>query len=91
MVACSDQLSQDAPDSALRLMVILSDGEDNSSHLNRETTLLALVKAGVKIYMIGRGESAKRPRRAEAVRGSDWRKELFFREGTGSRKNHVGY
>jgi Ca-activated chloride channel family protein len=58
LVACSDQLSKDSS-VALRLMVILSDGEDNSSHVSRDATVLILVKAGVRVYSIGRGEAPR--------------------------------
>jgi Ca-activated chloride channel homolog len=58
MVACSDELARGAS-AALRLMIILSDGEDNSSRVNRDATALALVKEGVRVYSIGRGEAPR--------------------------------
>jgi VWFA-related protein len=74
MVACSNRMLKDAPEAALRLIVILSDGEDNSSHLNRDATERTLVMAGVKVYTIGRVEA---PRAAAALKQ--------FAEATGGR------
>lgn len=65
IVACSDQLSKHAPEDTLRLMVVLSDGEDNASRFNRDATVRTLVTAGVKVYTIGRAEG---PRAAAAMK-----------------------
>jgi VWFA-related protein len=55
MAACSDELSKAAPD-AFRLMLLLSDGGDDASHLTRDATIQILVKAQVRVFAIGRGE-----------------------------------
>jgi Ca-activated chloride channel homolog len=62
MVACSDDLSKGewskgAPD-ALRLMFVLSDGEDNASHLNRQAAERTLLKARIRVYSIGQTSGA---------------------------------
>ncbi len=51
-VKCANRLSQ-SQTTGTRVMFILSDGEDNASHINRDQTLNALVKAAAKIYVIG--------------------------------------
>ncbi len=53
MAACTNRLSRAGADTALRLMFVLSDGEDNSSHINREATERTLVSARVRVYSIG--------------------------------------
>jgi hypothetical protein len=49
---CANRLSQ-SQTTGTRVMFILSDGEDNASHINRDQTSNALVKAAAKIYVIG--------------------------------------
>jgi len=69
MVACAGELSKSAAASELRVMFILSDGDDNSSHVSREETLRTLVRTGIRVYAIGhRGapNPTEQPRRAIA-------------------------
>jgi VWFA-related protein len=52
VVASSDHLSKTATESELRVMFILSDGDDNASHVSGEEALQTLVGAGVRVYAI---------------------------------------
>jgi len=58
MVACTDELSKGGSDTVLRLMFVLSDGEDNASHMSREATERTLSSARVRVYSIGEEGSA---------------------------------
>jgi VWFA-related protein len=53
MVACTGHMSKGAPDAALHLMFVLSDGEDNASKVNREAAERSLISGRVRIYAIG--------------------------------------
>jgi Ca-activated chloride channel homolog len=70
MVACSDDLAKRAPD-ALRLMFILSDGEDNSSHVNRETAERTLVKDRIRVFAIGQESGANSTSQSRARGNKD--------------------
>jgi Ca-activated chloride channel homolog len=55
MVASSDSMSKPRNDSnpVLRVMFILSDGEDNSSHVTLDAAVQVALRAGIRIYWIG--------------------------------------
>ena len=53
VIACANQLAKDASPTDLRVMFILSDGDDNSSRHNREQALRSLLMAGARVYAIG--------------------------------------
>src|SRR5580698_1667668 len=55
---CASRMLKDAPDNNLRVMFILSDGEDNLSRVNRDAAVTTVLKAGMRVYAIGQyGES----------------------------------
>ena len=49
-----------AADSAPRVMFILSDGEDNASHVRREFAAQSLLNARIRVYVIGQGRPQRR-------------------------------
>jgi len=51
-IASANYMSKNAPNPGSRVMFILSDGEDNASVKNEEAAELALLKAGIKVYVI---------------------------------------
>jgi Ca-activated chloride channel homolog len=63
MVASSDSMSRSRRDSdpVLRVMFILSDGEDNASRVNRDTAVQAALKTGIRIYAIGETPDPDKP------------------------------
>jgi VWFA-related protein len=81
MVACSDELSKGAPD-VLRLIFILSDGEDNSSHVNRQAAERTLVTDRIRVYSVGQ-ESAPNP--IAQTKGSGDKNLKVFAELTGGK------
>jgi VWFA-related protein len=82
MIACSNSLADSASPSDLRVMFILSDGDDNASRHNREQALQSLVKSGIRVYAIGE-RNVEDPWPAVAVKGIDALKR--FAEKTGGK------
>ena len=82
MIACSNSLADSASPSDLRVMFILSDGDDNASRHNREQALQSLVKSGIRVYAIGE-RNAEDPWPAVAAKGIDALKR--FAEKTGGK------
>ena len=62
MTACAEQMDKTAgPDnSALPLMFVFSDGEDNSSRITREQTATEVLKSRSRIYAFWSGQSGGR-------------------------------
>jgi VWFA-related protein len=58
MVACSDEVSKTAARPELRVMFILSDGDDNSSHVSRDELQRTLPRAEMRVYAIGQKDTA---------------------------------
>jgi VWFA-related protein len=52
-ITSANYMSKNTPDPGPRVMFILSDGEDNASVKTEEAAELALLKAGIKVYVIG--------------------------------------
>jgi len=50
---CANHLVKAAPGGGVRVMFILSDGEDNASNVSQDATASALVRAGVRAYGLG--------------------------------------
>ena len=53
VTAGANHMSESSPDKSLRLMLILSDGDDDSSRLYQDAAISALLKAGIRVYAIG--------------------------------------
>lgn len=81
MVACSDALVKAAPGPGLRVMFIFSDGDDNSSHVNKDGTVSTLLKAGMRVYSIGHKDAVPSP----TVTGNGGTVLRQFAEKTGGR------
>jgi VWFA-related protein len=58
-VSAANHLAQ-AADFAPRVMFILSDGEDNSSHVKRDFAEQTLLNARIRVYVIGQGKPYRR-------------------------------
>jgi VWFA-related protein len=52
-ITSANYMSKNAPSPGPRVMFIFSDGEDNASVKTEEAAELALLKAGIKVYVIG--------------------------------------
>ena len=50
MASCSDRIRKTEPDSSVRAMFVFSDGEDNTSHINREEVADLAINARMRIY-----------------------------------------
>jgi Ca-activated chloride channel homolog len=89
VVACADGISKnedarndeekDSSYAPLRLMFILSDGEDNSSHVTLDAAIQAALRAGIRIYAIG--ESPDPNRAHNTARATSTLKEFAQRTG----------
>lgn len=88
VIASADGLSKkedaktedkDSSHPALRLMFILSDGEDNASHLTLDAAVQAVLRASVRIYAIGESPDPNRPH--NTARATSALKELAQRTG----------
>jgi len=55
--ACSERLQTDLTQPARRVLVVLSDGEDNLSYVNRDEAIAAAQKAGAVIFVINTREN----------------------------------
>lgn len=53
VVSSANRMSKAAPSPSLSLMFILSDGQDNSSRASQDEALSALLKAGIRVYVMG--------------------------------------
>lgn len=86
MVACSDHMSENdaimGVRDALRVMFILSDGEDNSSRMTREGAERTLVAERIRVYSIGQKDVAN-PHAAQTAKASKTLKQ--FAEATGGK------
>jgi len=86
MVACSDHLSKkdsttDVRDT-MRVMFVLSDGEDNTSRISRERVERKLVAEHIRVYSIGQQDVTNRSP-AQAAKTTKTLKQ--FAEATGGR------
>ncbi len=80
VVSSADHMSRSASGPGLRVMFILSDGDDNFSRLNLNAAVLALLKAGIRVYVIG---GTPDDARLNGGRAGDALKQ--FAESTGGR------
>lgn len=53
MVTCADRMWKSAPGLGLHTVFIFSDGQDNASHTNRDSTVSALLRSGLRVYAVG--------------------------------------
>jgi Ca-activated chloride channel family protein len=83
VVASVDPMSKIAPDQGRRVMFILSDGEDNSSHMSQEAALSALLQAGIRVYVIGQKNADANVSSRQIDRDANTLKE--FAQGTGGK------
>jgi Ca-activated chloride channel family protein len=81
MVASARQMSaaKTAPTSVLRVMFILSDGEDNASRVTRDAAVQAVMQAGIRIYAIGETPDPDKPH--NTARATSALKEFALRTG----------
>lgn len=56
-VACNKRMQADPTHPARRVLVILSDGGDTQSHVNRDEAIAAAQKAGAVIFVVGTSEN----------------------------------
>jgi VWFA-related protein len=82
VVSVADDLAKDEPEPCLRVIFLLSDGDDNSSQMSKDAAIFALVKARVRVYTIGQGLNAN-PAPGEASKANATMKD--FAERTGGR------
>jgi len=54
--ACKDRMEADATQPARRVLVVLSDGGDNLSHVNHDEAITAALRAGAVIFVVSTGE-----------------------------------
>jgi Ca-activated chloride channel homolog len=80
MIACSDSMSKSASKSDLQVMFVLSDGDDNASHLSREEVLRTLVRDGIRVYAIAQ-ENAADPSQRAAAKGTEALKQCAEKTG----------
>lgn len=50
--ACDERMKEDSPGDALRVIVLLSDGDDNHSHSNLKQAIASAQRAGVVIFAV---------------------------------------
>jgi Ca-activated chloride channel family protein len=83
IVASADRMSmsKNDPDPVLRIMFILSDGEDNASFSTRDAAVQAALKAGMKIYSLGQKNPDPHTPGAFAHRGMDALREFAYKTG----------
>jgi len=79
VVSASNRLAQ-AAGSASRVIFILSDGEDNSSHVKRDLAEQTLLNARIRVYVLGQGKPYRRA--GETLK--------LFTESTGGRAYFPG-
>jgi VWFA-related protein len=77
MIASANYMLKNAPDPGPRVMFILSDGGDNASVKPEEAAELALVTAGIKVYVLGQA-TLNSP---HVMRGVSTLKQLAERTG----------
>jgi Ca-activated chloride channel family protein len=51
-LACDAWVKSDGPESSRRVLIVLSDGDDNLSHISRQTAIEKAVQAGVVIFSV---------------------------------------
>jgi VWFA-related protein len=80
VVSVADYLAKDEPEPGLRVIFLLSDGDDNSSQMTKDDAILALVKAGIRVYAIGQGLNSN-PSPGETSRAAATMKDFARRTG----------
>ena len=55
-VACKERMQRDPTQPARRVLVVLSDGDDNMSHVTREEAIAMAQKTGTVIFIVGTSE-----------------------------------
>ncbi len=58
-LACNERMQGDATQPARRVLVILSDGGDNASHVNHDKAIVAAQEAGTVIFAVSTSEDAR--------------------------------
>ena len=56
-VACAKRMQSDSTQPARRVLVVLSDGDDNLSHVNRNETIAMAQKTGTVIFAVSTSEN----------------------------------
>jgi tetratricopeptide (TPR) repeat protein len=59
VVASAKHMSESSPDPGPRVIFIFSHGEDNASALSQDRAVQSVLKAGIRIYVIGTVKAAK--------------------------------
>jgi|ERR1700686_615010 len=51
-LACDSWVKSDGPEASRRVLIVLSDGDDNLSHISRKTAIEKALQAGVVIFLL---------------------------------------
>jgi len=62
-VACKERMQNDPTQPARRVLVVLSDGGDNLSHVTRDETIAAALESGTVIFTLSTSENPNEMRR----------------------------
>ncbi len=57
--ACKQRMNVDAAQPARRVLILLSDGEDNLSHITHKDAVAAALEAGVVIFAVSTGDDSR--------------------------------
>ncbi len=80
-VACEQRMRTDSMRPARRVLIIVSDGGDNSSHVNHDESIAAAQKAGAVVFAV----STEEERPYGSIGGLDTRRLEQFADRTGGR------
>jgi len=76
-LACDDRMKNDPVEDSLRVIVVLSDGDDNQSRTSRSEAIASAQRAGVVIFAVSTGYSPSR----QTARGDGILKALASETG----------
>lgn len=59
--ACDSRMGTDEPPASRRVLIVLSDGDDNLSHISRDTAIAKALEAGVVIFSVSTEDESSAP------------------------------